>query len=167
MGSESESRLAAEDRALIDQLYGPLRRYASAIRPPGEDANDLVQEALVRTLQHRGSLGVLDNPGAYLRKTILNLVLDHRRSEGRRLRALTRLASPEVESPSYSWELDELRAVPPRTRAVMYLHIIEGLPYVEIGRLLGCSSQSAPVAASRGKRQLQDALRREVGHAAS
>ncbi len=112
-------------------------------------------------------MGALENPGAYLRRVILNLVLDHRRSEGRRRRALARLESHEVESPSYSWELDDLREVSPRARAVLYLHVIEGRPYEEIGRLLGCSPQSARVAASRGKRQLQDALRREVGHAAS
>ena len=166
MGSHRVRSLAAEDRALIDQLYGPLRRYASAIRPPGEDANDFVQEAIVRTLRHKGSLSALENPGAYLRRTILNLVLDHRRREGRRLRAMALLPAREIESPAFAWELEELRRLPPRARAVMYLHIIEGRPYEEIGRLLGCSAQSARVSASRGKRQLQDLLRREVGHAA-
>jgi DNA-directed RNA polymerase specialized sigma24 family protein len=62
----------------------------------------------------------------------------------------------------YSWELEELRQVSPKARAVLYLRIIEGWPYADIGEMLGCSSISARVAASRGKRQLEAVLAREV-----
>ena len=44
-----------EERSLIAELYPSLRRFASTVRNPGQDGNDLVQEALLR-VPERGSL---------------------------------------------------------------------------------------------------------------
>jgi RNA polymerase sigma-70 factor (ECF subfamily) len=154
--------LAADERTLIDELYPSLRSFASAVRPPGEDGNDLVQEALFRALRRNGSLTGLENPGAYLRRIIVNLAQDRRRSEHRRRVALSKLEPPTQPKPEYSWELEELRSVSPKSRAVLYLRIIEGWPYADIGEMLGCSQISARVAASRGRRQLQEVLAKEV-----
>ena len=51
------------------------------------EPDDLVQEALVSTLR-KGSISDLDDPLAYLRKTIVNLASNQRRSLGRRRKAL-------------------------------------------------------------------------------
>ena len=158
-------RLENAERRLIEELYPSLRRFASAVRPPGEDGNDLVQEALFRAIRHRGSLGDIDNPGAYLRRTIVNLARDRQRSEHRG-RAARATLGPRPQTPTmYVWDLDELRLVAPKTRAVLYLRIIEGWPYADIADIadmLGCTQVSARVAASRGKRQLELALSPEV-----
>ncbi len=155
-------RLGDDERKLVEELYPSLRRFASTVRPPGEDGNDLVQEALLRVMRSRGSLCGLDHPGAYLRRTILHLAQDRQRSERRRRRAWVRLGAAHPEVPVYSWELEELRLVSPKSRAVLYLRIIEGWPYEDIARMLGCSQVSARVAASRGRRQLQSELSKEV-----
>ena len=158
-------RLDEDERGLVEELYPSLRRFASAVRPPGVDANDLVQDALLRVLRNRGSLTGLDHPGAYLRRTILHLAQDHQRSERRRYRAWVKLGSEQAGVPAYSWELEELRLVSPKSRAVLYLRIMEGWPYEDIARMLGCSQSSARVAASRGKHQLESVLSREVSDA--
>lgn len=155
-------RLDHGERRLIEELYPSLRRFASAVRLPGEDGNDLVQEALLRTIRSRGSLVGLENPGAYLRRTIMNLVRDRRRSEARRSAAYSRLGPPHQVVAHYSWELEELRLVSPKCRAVLYLRIIEGWPYTDIAEMLGCSQIAARVAASRGKRRLEAVLLKEV-----
>lgn len=162
MRIEHPTKLDDDEHRLIAELYPSLRRFASAVRPPGEDGNDLVQEALLRTLRSKGSLMGLDNPGAYVRRTIVNLAKTHQRSEERRRNAWSKLGPETHDIPSYSWELEELRMVPPKSRAVLYLRIIEGWPYSDIGEMLGCSQVSARVAASRGKRQLEAALSKEV-----
>jgi RNA polymerase sigma-70 factor (ECF subfamily) len=159
------AQLNDDERLLVEELYPSLRRFASAVRPPGEDGNDLVQEALLRAIRGRGSLTELDHPGAYLRRTILHLAQDHQRSENRRRRAWVRLGAERAEVPAYSWDLEELRLVSPKSRAVLYLRIIEGWPYAEIARTLGCSEVSARKAASRGKRQLRSALVKEADDA--
>lgn len=162
MHTQRSGTLNDREQKLIAELYPSLRRFASAVRPPGEDGNDLVQEALLRTLRRKGSLTGLDNPGAYVRRTIANLAKDQQRSEVRRRTAWSKLGTETHESPHYSWELEELRTVAPKSRAVLYLRIIEGWPYADIGEMLGCSQVSARVAASRGKRQLEAALSKEV-----
>lgn len=162
MRSQHPEQLDDRERNLIAELYPSLRRFASAVRPPGEDGNDLVQEALLRTIRSKGSLVDLDNPSAYVRRTIVNLAKDLHRSEARRRRAWAKLGADSPTVPHYSWELEELRSVSPKARATLYLRIIEGWPYAEIARMLGCSQTSARVAASRGRRQLEAALSEEV-----
>ena len=162
MSNKHPERLLDDEQRLIAELYPSLRRFASAVRPPGEDGNDLVQEALLRVLRAKGSLMELANPGAYLRRTIVNLAQDQQRSEARRRTAWSKLGPQSSTAPSYSWELEELRLVSPKSRAVLYLRIIEGRPYADIGEFLGCSQISARVAASRGIRQLDAALSKEA-----
>ncbi len=157
------TRIDGGERELIAELYPSLRRFASAVRSPGVDGNDLVQEALYRVLRAKGSLAGIDNPGAYVRRTIVNLSLDHKRSEARRRSAWARLGpADDAGGDEHLWDLDELRQVPPKARAVLYLRIIEGWPYADIGEMLGCSQVSARVAASRGKRRLEALLSKEV-----
>jgi RNA polymerase sigma-70 factor (ECF subfamily) len=162
MHDKHAENLDEGERRLIEELYPSLRRFASAVRLPGEDGNDLVQEAFLRTIRSKRSLMALDNPGAYLRRVILNLARDRQRSEARRRTAWSKMGSPFQEMSHYSWELEELRSVSPKSRAVLYLRIIEGWPYADIGKMLGCSHVSARVAASRGKQQLKAVLSKEV-----
>mgnify|MGYP001816307216 CR=1 FL=1 len=162
MRTEHPEKLGERERELIGELYPSLRRFASAVRPPGEDGNDLVQEALLRTIRSKGSLMGLDNPGAYVRRTIVNLAKDLQRSEARRQTAWSKLGTESHETPTYSWDLEELRSVSPKARATLYLRIIEGWPYAEIAKMLGCTQTSARVAASRGRRQLEAVLSEEV-----
>lgn len=156
-GAELETR----ERELIEELYPALRRFASTVRLPGTDGNDLVQEALLRAL-NKGRLTDLDHPAAYVRTIIYHLAIDQARSQTRRRRALARLGPPEPRVPTYSWDLEELRRVSPKARAVLFLHTIEGRPYDEIASLLGCSQVSARVAVSRGRRQLERLFAEEV-----
>ena len=165
MRRKHPDRLDEGERRLVEELYPSLRRFASAVRPPGEDGNDLVQEAFFRVLRSRGTLTGLEHPAAYLRRTILNLALDHQRSERRRREAWVRLGREQAEVPAYSWELEELRLGSPKSRAVLYLRVIEGWPYEDIARMLECSQTSARVAALRGRRQLEAALAEEVADA--
>jgi len=158
-------RLEEDERLLVEELYPSLRRFASVVRAPGEDGNDLVQEAFLRVIRNRGSLTNLEHPAAYLRQTILHLAQDHQRSEQRRRRAWVIVGGDQAEVPIYSWELEELRLVSPKSRAVLYLRVIEGWPYEDIARMLGCSPVSARVAATRGRRQLESVLSKEVSDA--
>ena len=154
--------LEAREREQIEALYPTLRRFASAVRPPWEDANDLVQEALLRTIRAKGSLTSLDNPTAYLKRAIVNLAQDRQRSEVRRRSAWAKLERDETSIPDYTWDLEELRLVPPRTRAILYLHIIEGWPYADIAEMLGCSQVAARMAATRGRQRIATTLREEA-----
>ena len=160
-----EPGLARSDEELFAELYPSLRRFAAAVRAAEEDADDLVQEALARALAI-APLSERENPGAYLRTAIVRLASNQRRWLARRRRAFTRAApAPDANQASYPSDLDDLRRLPPRDRAVLYLSLVEGHAYREIGDVLRCSEQAARARASRALRRLRADLREEIADA--
>jgi RNA polymerase sigma-70 factor (ECF subfamily) len=121
------------------------------------EPDDLVQEALVRTLR-KGSLSCLDNPLAYLRRTIVNLASNQRRSLGRRRRAVARLSVDENWLPSYPADLEAILDLPPKHRAILYLVEVEGVPYAEVADQLGMTVPAARSMASRAREKARLAL---------
>jgi DNA-directed RNA polymerase specialized sigma24 family protein len=75
---KTTSHLDDVEALLIADLYPPLRSFASVVAPVEEDPNDLVQEALVKTLRG-GPLSRLEHPKAYLRTVIYHLAVSARR----------------------------------------------------------------------------------------
>jgi DNA-directed RNA polymerase specialized sigma24 family protein len=148
-----------DDGEIFAELYPSLRRFAAVVRPAEEDADDLVQEALVRTLSVC-QLSELDEPAAYLRKAILRIASNRRRSLGRRRRWLmaTQTLTPTSYVPAYPSALDDLRRLDAGERAVLYLSVVEGRQYREIASILGCSEGAARARASRATRRLRTAL---------
>jgi RNA polymerase sigma-70 factor (ECF subfamily) len=153
VGMSRRLGIGHDERALIHDLYPSLRRFAAVVGPTEVEPDDLVQEALLRVLE-RGSLGRLDNPSAYLRKTMFNLASNHRRRLGRNRRALVRVWVPYSYTPSYPSDIAELLRLSPRARAVLYLISVEGRTFAEIAEVLDCSETAARAAASRGRRKL-------------
>lgn len=152
----------AETRLFV-QLYAPLRRLAAVVGPIEMDPDDLLQEAMVRVLQHRRRLTELERPGPYLRRTIVNLASNHRRSLAIRRRALQRLGTSAAPSRDvYPSDLTDLMRLAPRDRAVLYLSEVEGYRYAEIARMLDCTEAAARKRALRARQRLQAAMVGEV-----
>ncbi len=147
-----------EESRLFAELYDRLRRFASVVGPREMDPDDLVQEAVTQVLRRR-RLTELDEPGAYLRRTILNLAANERRRFAARRKAFARLR-PETEGVGepYPSDLSDLLRLAPHERAVLYLSEVEGYRYAEIGDMLRCSEAAARKRAMRGRRRLIAAL---------
>jgi RNA polymerase sigma factor (sigma-70 family) len=141
-----------DDDRLFARLYPGLRRFAAVVAPREVDPDDLLQEATARALR-RGPLVGLDNPEAYLRRTMVNLASNERRRLGRWRRARTRLtpAAEEVAAASYPSDVSDLLALPPPARAVLWLADVEGWTFEQIGELLGCRPEAARARASRAR----------------
>ena len=165
MAQEVRSHLGLDDAALVAELYPSLRSFASVVAPPGQDPNDLVQEALVRTLR-RGPLSRLEHPKAYLRTVVYHVAVSARRHWAVEHSSVIQIV-PTAVMPEDPWQVEELLRLSPKARAVMYLHVIEGLTYEEVGDQLGCSAVSARKTASRAKRRLRRLLVGEVNDATS
>jgi RNA polymerase sigma-70 factor (ECF subfamily) len=150
----TEASQLDEESRLFAGLYGPLRRFAAVVAPIEMDPDDLLQEAVARVLRRR-RLTELDQPGAYLRRTMVNVASNQRRSLARERRALARLgASSSPETDVYPSDVNELLGLSSRERAVLYLSEIEGYRYAEIGELLGCSEAAARKRAMKARRHL-------------
>lgn len=157
----------AGDAEVFAALYPGLRRLAAVSGGAGDDPDDLVQEAItrtLRTLQRQGiALTDLDNPGAYLRRTVVNVAANRRRSLARWRGAMSRIGRPDDASmPDYTSDLADLLRVDPQTRAVLYLVEVEDLSYAEVGALLGLSEEAARARASRARRRLRLELTEEM-----
>ncbi len=146
------------DAQVFNEVYTALHRFAAAVRAPGVDADDLVQEALVRTLRAR-PLNSLEHPLAYLRTAVLRVAMNSTRSSRReesRLRAVTEpSASTNDDYPS---DLSELWRVSPDARAVLFLTVVEGATYQEAGDAVGCNEAAARQLASRALKRLRTEL---------
>ena len=145
------------ERELITALYPALRRIAAVAGSVDIEPDDLVQEALVRTLR-KGTISDLDDPLAYLRKTIVNLASNQRRSLGRRRKAVARLSTEEGWLPSYPAEIEAILDLPPKHRAILYLVEVEGVPYAEAADQLGMTAVAARAIASRARKKARLAL---------
>ena len=128
---------SGSDTPALEETYRelrlPLLRLAFLMTGSRETAEDLVHSAFA-TAQPRWQQ--IEDPPAYLRRSVVNLAKDGQRREFRR----RRLSRPEPEPVTAIPELDETWAqitrLPATQRTVVVLHYYEDLPLVEIGRLL-------------------------------
>jgi len=157
------SRTQADEWRIVDQLYPSLHRFSAVVAPSDLEPDDLLQEALVAVLR-RHQLSALDHPAAYLRKAILSVAVSHNRTMARRRTAMARYnaSATPIVLPIYPSDLTELIALPPRERAALYLHEVEGFRYAEVAEMLGCSESAAKKAGARGRRRLVKILVPEV-----
>lgn len=134
------------DRAFRER-GGRLRAIAS--RAGADEAEDLAQEALLRTVE-AGAKARVDAPLHLLFRIARNAVIDRLRSKGRAA-ALFRAGEADAADPTANPEriliaserlrkaLATIDAMPPRRREVFLLHRLEGLSYAQIARRAGIS----------------------------
>jgi RNA polymerase sigma-70 factor (sigma-E family) len=148
--------------AFIAARGGPLLQTAVMLTASREAGEDLLQEGLVRLLEHWRSID--GNPEGYLRRTIYHLAADRwRRHQAwqlrlRLLRSAGRLGHPDEMATVDTRDavLRLLAELPPRQRAVLVLRYFEQLSEAETAEVLGCSVGSVKSAASRGLARLRE-----------
>lgn len=157
----TRARQRAGDDRWFDALYPHLHRVACVAAPADIDPHDLVQDALVNYLK-LDDPAAIRSPKAFLTTTIVHLASNRRRSWVRRRAALARLGAPGHAWAEFPSDLADLLELPPRERAVLYLHHVEGLPYDAVATLVGSSPAAARKAAERGRARLAESLTEEA-----
>ena len=146
--------------AFVAARLPALLRYARVLTRGGSDAEDLVQEALVRTGVAWSRVRRQDDPEGYVRQTMLRLVMNEGR---RRVREVTveRLPDPGSMEAGYD-RVDEtvdigslFDGLPGRMRAVLVMRYLDGKGDDEIARALGCSRGTVRSQASRALAKLR------------
>jgi RNA polymerase sigma-70 factor (sigma-E family) len=128
---------------LFDAHYRSFCRLAYVLLGDPAQAEDVVQEAFLRTFTGLGRLRDRGRADAYLRRSVVNLSrsrLRRRSVEGRGNAAAHR--ADRLVSPFGCADLDLLeavRALPPRQRAAVALFYYADLPESEVASTLGCS----------------------------
>lgn len=155
---EIQQLYAASYRRLLAQLIGVTGSVA--------EAEDVLQEAFVRGLDHPERLLGADNPEAWLRRVAINLA----RSRWRRAQRLLALAPRLVEHPleggpdDHVAILQALRNLPAGQRAVIALHHLADMSVEQVADTLGLPTGTVKARLSRGRAALSVLLVEEGPH---
>jgi RNA polymerase sigma-70 factor (sigma-E family) len=142
--------------------YGRLRGLGYLLTSDWAEAEELAQDALVRTYRAWARVRRHDRPGAYARKVLIN----RHRSLLRRARVEARHLAGRRGEETYEAELGEegmvlwsaVRRLPARQRAVLVLRYSEDLPEAEVAQLLGLPLGTVKSLAHRGLARLRGEL---------
>ncbi len=165
--------LEREFSCFAAEVSDPLVRAGHLMTGDAADAEDLVQETLLRVAHRWKRVRSMDHPAAYAHRVLVNLVLH---DAGRRSRRRTELwpndsaaeaadesaarALLEVDDVAeFRWALAQL---PARQRAVLVLRYWADLPVAEVADMLGCSEGTVKSTASRAAARLAAMLERSA-----
>lgn len=153
----------------IEAMVPALRRYAWGLVRHTQDADDLVQDALVRALDHLPGRPADAPLRPWLFTILHNLVISRWRSARRRARVM---ATPDElpdapVPPSQEWSLatrDLVAAfdtLPQEQRDVLMLVAVEGLEYREAAAVLGIPLGTVMSRLSRARNNLHGQMEGE------
>lgn len=119
-------------------------------------AEELVQEAFVRLHRH---FDRVDNPGGFLRTTVVRLCLTWRTRADTEARGLTLLGEPgPIGEPELDTTWDALATLRPERRAVLVLRYYADMTPNEIADVLGCPAVTVRTRLHRGLADLRKVL---------
>jgi RNA polymerase sigma-70 factor (sigma-E family) len=167
--SGGHTALEREFDRFAAEVSDPLLRTGHLMTGDANDAEDLVQETLLRVARRWKRVRFMDHPAAYARRVLVNLVLHdtHRRSRQRaELWPQESVAEATDESAAralqevddlaeFRWALAQL---PTRQQAVLVLRYWADLPVAEVAEILGCSEGTVKSTASRAAARLAETL---------
>ena len=153
-----EARQHAEEAtlaALVSQYAGTLYRVAFSVLRNASDAEDAVQEAFLRVLRHRDTLGEVRDQRVWLIRIVWNIVLDRKRRSKTRpetddVAELARvlpsggLSAEQIASAAqhHAHVLSCVEQLPVKEREVLMLSAFEELNSVEIASVLEITESS-------------------------
>lgn len=167
---------AARLASLFDVHYDRLYRLARRLTPNADDALDLIQETFLKAARFPRSIPIgAREEEAWLVRVLINIRRDQWRKASvrdRHDRSLAKGSKPAIGSPNPEATLIARTAVwkaldilPPRRRAIIVMHELEGLAIPAIASLLGINAITVRWHLSRGKHDLTHALKAYMGDA--
>jgi RNA polymerase sigma-70 factor (sigma-E family) len=165
-------RAAAEFERFVGGAAAELLRTAYLIVWDLAEAEDLVQECLLRVARRWPRVRSMDHPIAYARRVLINLALDSRRRHSRRQHELNGHYPEDLADEASEQQLGRLAVqselitalgtLGPRQRAVLVLRYFVDLPETEVAAALGCSLGTVKSTASRALARLAVQLQPEA-----
>ena len=127
-------------------------------------AEELTQEAFLRAHQRWSRIGCYDNPGAWVRRTAINLAVSDRRRRAAERRAHDRSPAPgdapdrsdDVVGTDRFWLA--VRTLPRQQAAVVALHYLEDRSVADVAAVLGLAEGTVKAHLHKARRSLADHL---------
>jgi RNA polymerase sigma-70 factor (ECF subfamily) len=166
------ARAQAGDQTAFRELYRQHagRVYALCLRLTGDgrDAEERTQDVFVRLWDKLRSFRGESAFGSWLHRLAVNVVLNERRTTGRRERRVTTVEDPGTlernrGNSTEGLSIDLERAIaelPDGAREVFVLFDIEGYGHADIARLVGIAEGTSKAQLFRARRLLREKLER-------
>jgi RNA polymerase sigma-70 factor (ECF subfamily) len=161
-------RVEADVAALVETYSALLFRVAHSVLRSRAEAEDVVQDAFVRVLEHRRRLPAVREMRVWLVRIAWNLALDRRRrvrpeqmDDGFAMGLVSANVPADeamAEAARMRRVLDAIERLPGREREALLLSAMEELSTAEIGAVLGRSESSVRALLFRARARLRDRL---------
>ncbi|MBQ0063697.1 MAG: RNA polymerase sigma factor [Prevotella sp.] len=145
---------------LKNQLY----RLALRITMTKEDAEDIVQDTLIRVWNRREEWDKIDSLQAYSLTVCRNLSLDCLRKHGREHLTLEDAEAETLQSTPYKRILERdkvnvvkaiINGLPEKQRAMIQLRDLEGMSYRDIAQVMNVSEEQVKVTIFRARQAVK------------
>ena len=161
-----DARPTVDPAALVEAYSTLLFRVAYSVLRSRPEAEDVVQDAFLRVMEHRGALAAVRDMRVWLIRIAWNLALDRKRRKlpeqlderfAQSLAARTMLADSAMqEAQRMQFVLREIEKLPKAERHVLLLSAVEELSTQEIAGALGRSESAVRALLSRARSRLRE-----------
>ena len=161
---------AATFKTIFLPLSAMMYRTAYSLLGNPQDAEDAVQEAFIRLWQKRDCVPVDEDLAAYCQQLVRNLCIDTiRRGKLTEVDVMAedvrvaggQSASAKVENEEAVAQVEQaIQALPTNQQRVVEMHVMHDRSLSEIEQETGFSAVNVRVLLSRGRKKLQQLLRR-------
>jgi RNA polymerase sigma-70 factor (ECF subfamily) len=168
--SAAEARPASDVGALVETYGALLFRVAYSVLRSRSEAEDVVQDAFVRVLEHRGTLPAVRDLRVWLVRIAWNLAIDRRRKVRPRqidaafaatLAAHTVAADQALgESRQLALLLEAIEKLPKLERQTLLLSAVEELSAAEVAGIIGRTESATRALLFRARARLKDRFKK-------
>lgn len=172
-------RCIAQERKAQSELYRVLHGWMLGIcmryTKDRQDGVARMNDGFLKILTHLQDRRPEVPFALWARRILINTVIDHYRTEKQRIAMEHRGPYPET---SFGSEVNEflhameaeafvalLQKVPPMSRRVFNLHVIDGFAHAEVATMLGISEGTSKWHVAHARQLLQTAIARKAGTA--
>ena len=151
-----------EAERLVNTYADLILRLSYTYLSHTDDAQDICQTVFLKLIERRPAFASPEHEKAWIIRTTINACKDHLKSHWRKttvpIEAAQHVPAPAAEPGSI---LASVNLLPPKYRAVIYLHYYEGYTAPEIAQLLGRLPSTVNTQLRRGREQLKTLLEKE------
>lgn len=142
-------------------------RFACRMLGNTEDAQDTVQDALVKIWRQKDQLDTINNPEAWCMQITKNLCLDRHKAQKIKMTAVKDIKIIQEDSVKTPYEqaeqkdnIEKVRKIigelPEKPRMIIHLREVEGYSYKEIATILELSLEEVKIGLFRARKLLKD-----------